>query len=112
MGGLPFMMLLSTATRQLSPSWQRWDWPPFSLRPPRPVSLLTPLCFLQLGADLNARTNDVEDEAPGAGGRTAVTNAAMNGHTETVVKLVALGADVNARQKDGWTALHLAAKNG
>ena len=66
----------------------------------------------QLGADVNSRTQDVEDEAPGAGGRTAVTNAAMNGHTETVKKLVEMGADVNARQKDGWTALHLAAKNG
>eukprot|EP00283_Hemiselmis_rufescens_P022867 CAMPEP_0173440952 /NCGR_PEP_ID=MMETSP1357-20121228/23694_1 /TAXON_ID=77926 /ORGANISM="Hemiselmis rufescens, Strain PCC563" /LENGTH=427 /DNA_ID=CAMNT_0014406493 /DNA_START=8 /DNA_END=1291 /DNA_ORIENTATION=- len=66
----------------------------------------------ELGAKIDAKTSDVEDEAPGAGGRTALTNAAMNGHTATVEKLVALGADVNARQKDGWTALHLAAKNG
>ncbi|EKX45144.1 hypothetical protein GUITHDRAFT_152745 [Guillardia theta CCMP2712] len=36
----------------------------------------------------------------------------MNGHTETVRKLVSLGANVNERQKDGWTALHFAARNG
>jgi hypothetical protein len=36
----------------------------------------------------------------------------MNGHTATVERLVSLGANVMVRQKDGWTALHLAAKNG
>ncbi len=54
----------------------------------------------------------MEDDAPGAGERTALTNAAMNGHTATVERLVSLGANVMVRQKDGWTALHLAAKNG
>ena len=65
-----------------------------------------------LGAVLDARTDADEEDAPGAGLRSPLTCAAMNGHTETVRALAALGADPQARQKDGWTALHLAAKNG
>ena len=66
---------------------------------------------MPMGANIDAQT-DVEDEAPGAGLRTALSNAAMNGHTETVRKLVSLGAKLDAKQKDGWSSLHFAAKNG
>ena len=39
-------------------------------------------------------------------------DAATNGHTETVTALLAQGADVNAQDKYGATALILAAQNG
>jgi ankyrin repeat protein len=42
----------------------------------------------------------------------AVANAAMQGDTATLRKLVADGADVNAAQGDGMTALHWAAEHG
>ena len=41
-----------------------------------------------------------------------VANAAMGGDTATVRRLVAHGADVNAAQGDGMTALHWAAQRG
>jgi len=41
-----------------------------------------------------------------------VADAAMRGDLETVRTLIAGGADVNASQGDGMTALHWAAENG
>ena len=38
--------------------------------------------------------------------------AARGGHTETVQVLLKAGADVNAQNKIGWTALMLAAEEG
>ena len=38
--------------------------------------------------------------------------AAANGDLDEVMELVEKGADVNARDKDGWTPLHHAAANG
>jgi ankyrin repeat protein len=39
-------------------------------------------------------------------------SAAMNGHTETVLALAELGADVRDAQRDGTTAIIKAAVNG
>ena len=45
-------------------------------------------------------------------GYTALMFAVQNGHAEIVAKLLAQGADFNARSSDGSTALMLAAENG
>lgn len=42
----------------------------------------------------------------------AIVLAAAEGHLETVRTLVARGADVNASDATGWTALHAATRNG
>jgi ankyrin repeat protein len=46
----------------------------------------------------------VDDE-----GRTALHHAAMDGHAETVARLLADGADPSVPDDDGWTPLHAAA---
>jgi ankyrin repeat protein len=38
--------------------------------------------------------------------------AAATGDTDVVKLLLAKGADVNAKEDDGWTPLHWAARNG
>ena len=38
--------------------------------------------------------------------------ASRLGHTETVEMLMEKGADVNARNNDGWTALMMASNDG
>lgn len=43
---------------------------------------------------------------------TPLMLAAAHGHLETVRALLDLGADVNAEDMTGWTALHAAARNG
>ena len=59
---------------------------------------------LRLGADKNARGED---------GMTPLMSAAQAGHAEPVKKLIAAGADVNARHAaSGMTALMFAAQNG
>jgi ankyrin repeat protein len=47
-----------------------------------------------------------------AGSPTPVADAAMDGDREAVRALLKQGADVNARQGDGFTALHWAARKG
>jgi len=44
--------------------------------------------------------------------RTALAYAAENGHATTVSKLLAMGADPNTADEDGWTSLHFAARAG
>lgn len=44
-------------------------------------------------------------------GRTLLMRAARNGHSGQVFDLLALGADVDAQDEDGWTALHWAASH-
>lgn len=45
-------------------------------------------------------------------GRTALFWAVQAGHTDIVKLLLQRGADVNTRDKDGWTPLHRATQNG
>ena len=59
--------------------------------------------LLQEGADVDAR---------GDGGRTALWEAAGNGHTDIVKVLLDNGADVNGKADLGDTALARAASNG
>ena len=58
------------------------------------------------GADVNARSRNADAEhaaARGGRGPEARTRCAL---------LLEHGADVNARQEGGWTALHAASQNG
>lgn len=45
-------------------------------------------------------------------GTPAIVLASAEGHVEIVRALIARGADVNAEDFAGWTALHAAARNG
>ena len=47
-----------------------------------------------------------------SGGRTALMRAAWEGDTETVEHLLSNGAEVNAKDNNGWTALMVAAGQG
>lgn len=61
--------------------------------------------LIGLGADVHARSKNSMRNMPihaAAGGRSR----------ESVRLLMEHGADVNARQEGGWTALHAAAQNG
>ena len=53
-----------------------------------------------------------ESDENGASGLTPLHEATRDGNTETVLKLVAAGADVHARSDGDITPLHLAAWNG
>ncbi len=56
---------------------------------------------LAKGVDVNAKDSTF--------GSTALSSAALFGHTEIVALLLEAGADVNARNRDGGTPLHSAA---
>ncbi len=55
---------------------------------------------------------DTKSDENGASGLTPLHEAAWDGNTETVLELVAAGADVRARSDGDITLLHLAAWNG
>jgi ankyrin repeat protein len=61
--------------------------------------------LLAAGAEVNARSDNPLAVLP-------IHSAVAGGHDEVVAVLVDSGADVNARQRHGWTPLHGAAQNG
>jgi ankyrin repeat protein len=61
--------------------------------------------LLAAGADVNARSDNAFSVLP-------IHSAVAGGLDEVVAVLVDSGADVNARQRHGWTPLHGAAQNG
>ena len=61
--------------------------------------------LILLGADVQARSRNAMQNAP-------LHAAAAGRNREAVRILVERGADVNAQQEGGWTALHAAAQNG
>jgi ankyrin repeat protein len=61
--------------------------------------------LLAAGADVNARSDNAFSVLP-------IHSAVAGGHDEVVAVLVDSGADVNARQRHGWTPLQGAAQNG
>ncbi|CAI8025858.1 Ankyrin repeat domain-containing protein 17 [Geodia barretti] len=60
--------------------------------------------LVQAGADIHLATTEC--------GSVPLGIAAVKGHTETVQRLLELGANVNCQEKTGNTALHFAAENG
>ena len=60
--------------------------------------------LLDAGAEVDARA--------GVGSNTALINAAMGGHAESVQVLLDSGTDVNAKNNDGTTALMFAEEEG
>ena len=61
--------------------------------------------LLACGADVNARSDNALAVLP-------IHSAVAGGQDEVVAVLIDVGADVNARQRHGWTPLHGAAQNG
>lgn len=61
--------------------------------------------LLMVHADPNTASNNAMHVAP-------LHSAVANNHFEIAAKLIEAGADVNARQADGFTALMAAAQNG
>ena len=60
--------------------------------------------YLNAGGDLEAKG--------GGGKRTPLHGAAIEGHKEIAELLIAEGADVNAKDDDGWTPLFVAVGDG
>ena len=61
--------------------------------------------LLAAGAEVNARSDNPFAVLP-------IHSAVAGNHDEVVAVLIDSGADVNARQRHGWTPLHGAAQNG
>ena len=65
--------------------------------------------LLTMGADVNWVQHDGQS---GGVGDTPLLSACRNGHEETVLLLLASGADATAKTAEGDTAMHLAARRG
>ena len=76
-----------------------------ALRSAAAAGLMAPLKAL-LG-----RSEEVAVDAKNNGGMTALMVAAIGGHAAAIAALLAAGAEVEAKDKDGWTALWLAEQN-
>lgn len=56
--------------------------------------------------------NQFELDAISASGMTALTQCVLDGNLQSVKALIALGANVNKKDSQGWSALHHAASEG
>ncbi|KAI0161909.1 ankyrin repeat-containing domain protein [Hypoxylon sp. FL1284] len=63
-------------------------------------------CLLEAGADIHVRNPSRDQDEP------VLVTAAREGTVGIVRVLMKHGADVNEQAKDGWTALHAAARRG
>lgn len=61
--------------------------------------------LLKHGANVNAASS-------GSYGHTPIIMAAMRGHIDIIKELYANGADINAQDSDGWTALRYVVQDG
>jgi len=68
--------------------------------------------FVENGADVNAKYEDVDNDKFYPKGTTPLMLASANGYLDIVEFLVKHGANVNAKDEYGSTALMLAAKEG
>ena len=55
------------------------------------------------GSDVNHHGNE---------GESPLFAAALNGHVDTVLELLTMGAEVNSQRHDGWSPIHAASYNG
>ena len=56
--------------------------------------------------------NQFELDAISASGMTALTQCVLDGNLQSVKALITLGANVNKKDSQGWSALHHAASEG
>ena len=62
--------------------------------------------------ELLRQRGEFELDAISASGMTALTQCVLDGNFKSVKALIEVGADVNKRDRQGWTPLHHAASEG
>jgi ankyrin repeat protein/tetratricopeptide (TPR) repeat protein len=80
--------------------------------PPPPLSAAAQSDWLRVARYLLDHQARVDVLSPGNYDETPLITAAENGHKAMVELLLERGADINAKDKRGMTALHLAAQHG